>query len=59
MSLLPNNYDERLREKLQRIADKRGEDSTAAEELGNIKHTGAAPQKREKSVTEKAKDKQE
>lgn len=43
-----NNYNERLSEKLQRQADKRGSDSPAAEELNNLTKPveGVTPQRR-------------
>lgn len=59
MSLLQNNpptYAERLREKLQRMADKRGADSPAAEELKTV---AGAPAEAPKGVTEKKKKESE
>lgn len=44
MSLpLQNNYADRLAEKLQRHADKRGQDSNSFEELYRLKSAAGAP----------------
>lgn len=53
MSLLSqNNYSERLAEKLQQIAGKRGANSEAAKELAHIQPAAEAvtPQKRERGT---------
>lgn len=58
MSHLQN---ERLKEKLQRMADKRGADSPHAQELAHVSHPveGITPQKPAKRVTEKTQDKEQ
>lgn len=55
-----NNYDERLAEKLARMAAKRGEDSEPAQELKRIKPSESVTSQKRKGATEKSTlDKQE
>lgn len=51
-----NNYDERLQEKLQQIANKRGVDSPQYEELYRLKSGAGVAPKKSKSATEKTQD---
>lgn len=54
MSLLQNNYDERLAEKLARLAAKRGGDSAPAQELKRVKPSESVTSQKRKGVTEKS-----
>lgn len=56
---MQNNYNDRLAEKLKRLADKRGADSAAAEELARVNPVAGVPSGTAKADTEKKKQKQE